>query len=83
MRGVVSKARFKPEAHWTPEKLSLSDQYPLSAELNKVMNPVVEVARKRSVNRPKAGVHLRNQIVSPDLCGMSSLKEIQFLARGR
>jgi hypothetical protein len=70
--------------HWTAEKLAVSTRYPLSAELSQIMHPTMvqkksaeRVPKQRVVNKAAkktmSNVHLRNQIVSPGLCGMSYL----------
>lgn len=80
-RGVTiehDKTRGRPKgvaSHWTSEKLATSDEYPLTTALNNVMHPSMH--EKKTKNRSAkltaktySGVHLRTQIVSPDLCGM-------------
>jgi hypothetical protein len=69
--------------HWTDEKLAVSERYPLTAELNEHMHPsLVEKKTKLTgkargqvnpLSKTFSNVHLRTQIVSPDLCGMSYL----------
>jgi hypothetical protein len=70
--------------HWNAERLAVDHRYPLSAELNEVMHPNMwqrkarpgVTSNKRATKKqPNKGagasaVHVRNQIVSPDLCGM-------------
>jgi hypothetical protein len=65
--------------HWQGDKLDTTEKYPLSVALSKVIHPSIlpkETKGTRKVVRGKtvssSGVHVRTQIVSPDLCGMSS-----------
>ncbi|CAN9086897.1 unnamed protein product [Alternaria sp. RS040] len=66
--------RVSREKYWSDEKLSISHKYPLSLAVAKVIHPDNEVKtrRKKTRNQKKAvipgGIHVRTQIVSPDLC---------------
>jgi transcription factor 1 len=73
------------KVHFTPEKLVTSDRYPLTHELNETMHPSMLQKTKKhkagpgkvvlgSAAKSTANVHVRSQIVSPDLCGMLYLK---------
>ena len=70
--------RVGKEKYWSDEKLSISHKYPLSLAVAKVIHPDKEVKTrmKKTRNEKKAvttgGIHVRTQIVSPDLCGTSS-----------
>lgn len=63
--------------YWSEEKLATDEKYPLSFTMKELIHPSLEpkVKRKRGANiGPSAlsgGVHVRAQIVSPDLCGTS------------
>jgi hypothetical protein len=70
-------------SHWTAETLRTTEKYPLSLKLLEKANPNSEEARERvsrpvyKVKRKTATVrHARTQIVSPDLCGTSSLGRV-------
>ncbi|KAH7401412.1 hypothetical protein BKA66DRAFT_565054 [Pyrenochaeta sp. MPI-SDFR-AT-0127] len=60
--------------HWTAERLQTNEKYPLTSALNEAIHPSLEpkkAARKRSLTSASStwsGVHVRTQIVSPDLC---------------
>ncbi|CAO2656407.1 Nn.00g052100.m01.CDS01 [Neocucurbitaria sp. VM-36] len=60
--------------HWTAEKLQTSDKYPLSVAMEELIHPNLEPkkTKKKSYSlRPGttwSSVHVRPQIVSPDLC---------------
>ena len=64
-------------SYWSEEKLAVDEKYPLSLTMKKVIHPSFEtkVKRRRGANvggsAMAGGVHVRAQIVSPDLCGMS------------
>jgi hypothetical protein len=89
--GRQAGRRAGVNSHWTPEKLALSNRYPLSTEMSQLIHPtLLQEAQKKSKGKsPKqlprqrvvgvsatlktaSNVHVRSQIVSPDLCGMSS-----------
>ncbi|KAF1946417.1 S-adenosyl-L-methionine-dependent methyltransferase [Clathrospora elynae] len=58
--------------HWTDEKLKTHSEYPLSAAMSKLIHPKhTSLEPKSYIANPSvrtAGVHVRTQIVSPDLC---------------
>ncbi|KAH4010582.1 rRNA adenine N(6)-methyltransferase [Parastagonospora nodorum] len=63
--------------YWTPKKLAISERYPLTADLHRCMHPALvekrgkvydNVRTKIGKLKTSAGVVLRTQIVSPDLC---------------
>ncbi|KAI4618009.1 uncharacterized protein J4E87_008018 [Alternaria ethzedia] len=70
------RARSKEQHHyWTDEKLSTPAEYSLSAAMAERIHPNKEEAapkKRRTRNEGaaivKGGVHVRTQIVSPDLC---------------
>ena len=63
--------------YWSEEKLAVDEKYPLSLAMRDVIHPSLEtrVKRRRGPNVGSSvmagGVHVRAQIVSPDLCGTS------------
>jgi hypothetical protein len=84
-RGLGRPKNMK--VHFTPEKLVTSDRYPLTHELNETMHPsMLQKTRKQKAGPGKvalgsaaksiANVHVRSQIVSPDLCGMLYFGEV-------
>jgi transcription factor 1 len=64
-------------AYWSEEKLRTSSKYPLSEVMKDTVHPNLEPKGKRRqvpAHGPSptfGGVHVRPQIVSPDLCGTS------------
>ncbi|EUC49682.1 hypothetical protein COCMIDRAFT_83931 [Bipolaris oryzae ATCC 44560] len=61
-------------SYWSEEKLETDEKYPLSFAMNELIHPSLEprVKKRRGANTgPSAlsgGIHVRAQIVSPDLC---------------
>ncbi|KAH9862231.1 hypothetical protein IAQ61_010434 [Plenodomus lingam] len=59
-------------SNWPSEKLQINDQYPLTKALSAVIHPSKEVGTSRpetvSYKRRDNAVHVRSQIVSPNLC---------------
>jgi transcription factor 1 len=82
----TTAGRKRKDEYWTAEKLSIKHQYPLSVAVADAIHPHDEVATKlkKTKNAGKreliGGVHVRTQIVSPDLCGTSS-PECFFIER--
>jgi hypothetical protein len=83
VRHVARRERGRPVGvanHWTPEKLAVDDRFPLTAELNQHMHPTMVERKIRGQHgnvttltksaKSFSSVHVRSQIVSPDLCGM-------------
>jgi hypothetical protein len=75
--GQVGRPRGA-QSYWSEEKLATNEEYPLSAVMRDTIHPQLEPrgkSRKRPVHGKAAltfgGVHVRAQIVSPDLCGTS------------
>lgn len=61
---------------WTNERLQVDGKYPLATAVRDAIHPSLEVRKKArkgilSSTQSVHGVHLRTQIVSPDLCGTS------------
>jgi hypothetical protein len=74
------RGRPKGQQHyWSDEKLSTVPKYPLSAAMAETIHPNMEIKtprRKKTRNESATvlpgNIHVRTQIVSPDLCGTSS-----------
>jgi hypothetical protein len=77
--GKRGRPRGQTYWHEEKEKLSTSEKYPLSQVMRDTIHPDLEPkgkARKRKTvihgaSPLSGGVHVRAQIVSPDLCGTS------------
>ncbi|KAF2470458.1 S-adenosyl-L-methionine-dependent methyltransferase [Lindgomyces ingoldianus] len=61
---ATSGAKKRDTAHWTPEKLRVNPKYPLAQDLYETTRPAYYVR----TNTRGYAVHMRSQIVSPDLC---------------
>lgn len=82
-RGVKNAAKAPRQgvkSHWHAETLRTTEKYPLSMQLLEKAHPETEesrVQRGTSAHKTKSksatSRHARTQIVSPDLCGTSSL----------
>lgn len=72
--GKGGRSRSAPN-YWNEEKLAVDEKYPLSLTMQQVIHPSLEtrVKRRRGANvgasANAGGVHVRAQIVSPELCG--------------
>ena len=71
------------DSYWNDEKLSITHKYPLSEAVADAIHPDDEVKtrrKKKTRNEHKVvvpgGVHVRAQIVNPELCGTSSSESI-------
>lgn len=86
-RGQRSTRKVRKE-QWTQERLQVDEKYPLAAAVREATQ-LSQETRKRPVageissTQSVHGVHLRTQIVSPDLCGTSTSGQGELAERDR